>query len=216
MTLQRGRTLIAPATWHWSRGKDRVMKEPSRRLRSFLVGTVLTLASVSSPAVAQTTSDSTTCDACIDIAIGNDANARLLQFDAVTQRVTFESVDSSGLVTQTGPFGPFSGWTPRADGLRRRSPDASPLDPRRRLLGALARCLARRGRRIPLSEHSWPGRNRRGGRGGIGDSHPFRCRADGAAVVQTIDASGTVTRSLSFGPYSGWRATAISRRARTG
>ncbi len=42
------------------------------------------------------------------------------------------------------------------------------------------------------------------------DTHVLWTGADGAVVLQTIEASGVVTRSLSVGPYSGWRATAIA------
>ncbi|HEY6928927.1 MAG TPA: hypothetical protein VJA66_04545, partial [Thermoanaerobaculia bacterium] len=185
------------------------MNEPKRDLTSFLVGALLTLASLSSPAAAQTATDSTTCDACIDIAIGNDGNARLLQWDAVTQRVSFETVDGSGVVTRIGPFGPFSGWTPRAI--------ASGADSLTRVLwahedGSSALWLvAPLGVASAFRFPSTPGLAAVDvAAAANSETHILSVRADGAAVVQAVDASGAVARTLPFGPYPGWLATAIS------
>ena len=42
------------------------------------------------------------------------------------------------------------------------------------------------------------------------ETHILLAGADGRAALQTIGPSGNVTRSLSLGPFTGWRATAIS------
>ena len=185
------------------------MIRASRDSRLLLVAVALVVGSVFEPAAAQTTTDSTACSACVDVSIGSDGNSRLLQFEAATGQMTLESVNSAGVVTQAGPFGPYAGWTARAI--------ASGDDSLTRVLwthsdGSTALWLV-----APLgvaASFRYPATAGLAAidvaAGADSDTHILSIRADGAAVIQTIDAAGNVTRSFSLGPYAGWRATAIS------
>ncbi len=144
----------------------------------------------------------------LDLSAGRGNETRVVIGD-VDGRVVFRGVDSSGSSTSSPSYGPFSGWYPIAL--------ASGPDDLTRVLWknfdeSVALWLLRpEGVQASFRYEVLPGLTASDVAAGAGsDTHVLWTGADGAVVLQTIEASGVVTRSLSVGPYSGWRATAIA------
>jgi hypothetical protein len=143
----------------------------------------------------------------LDVSVAPDASTRFFDFDAQGGTVRLGAFDSIGQVSTSQPFGPYDGWTPRAsavgeDGLTRilwTHQDGSyalwwaePQGVRTSFRFAFVSGLIA----VDVAARS--------------ETHILLASADGRAVLQTIGPSGNVTKSLSFGPFAGWRASAIS------
>jgi len=143
----------------------------------------------------------------LDVSVAKDGDIRFFSFDVSSGRIVLGAIDPSGQTALSRPFGPYSGWTPRAS--------ADGNDGVTRILwthedGSVALWLAG-----PLGVQA---SFRYEGTAGLtaidvaagSDTQILWTGTDGAAVLQTIDASGGIARSLSFGPYDGWSATSIA------
>jgi hypothetical protein len=145
--------------------------------------------------------------AAVDIAVDQDGTTRLL-FDTAG-RLVLGTVDPFGQTVFGQPYGPYPGWTPRAsavgdDGVTRilwTHDDGSASLWLAGPLGAQAafRYVGAAGL-IATDVSAGPG----------SDTHILWKGSGGAALLQTINASGEIGRSLSFGPYTGWSAVAIA------
>ena len=143
----------------------------------------------------------------LDVSVAPDGSTRFFSFDAPGGSVTLGAFDPAGGISTGPPLGPFDGWTPRAsavgeDGLTRvlwTHQDgyyalwlAEPQGVRTAFRLAFVSGLIA----VDVAARS--------------ETHLLLADTNGRAALQTIGLSGTVTNSLSLGPFAGWRASAIS------
>jgi photosystem II stability/assembly factor-like uncharacterized protein len=142
----------------------------------------------------------------VDLTVGSDDATRLLSIDSQSAGLNLESVTNTGSIAQLGRFGPYSGWVP----LATAGSDSVRILWSHDNGSAGLSFVGHSGLTATFHFPPAPGRTPVDLAVSGADSHILWKGADGSAVLQTIDASGNVTKTLSLGPYAGWRATAIS------
>ena len=144
----------------------------------------------------------------IDLTVGSDEATRLLFVEALDSSLSVERVDFAGTISKIGPFGPYSGWSAVAT--------ATASDSLTRVLwtdgdgSAELWLVAQAGVAFSFRYPGIAGLTAADVTAVGSSTHVLWTGADGKAAIQTIDASGSVTKTLSLGPYAGWQATAIS------
>jgi hypothetical protein len=142
----------------------------------------------------------------VDLTVGSDEATRLLSINPQSASLNFERITNTGSITSIGPLGPYSGWVARA---------TAGTDPVRILWSrddgsAGLSFVGAAGLTATFRYPATPGRSAIDVAGSGANTHILWTEADRTAVLQTIDAKGILTKTLSFGPYAGWQATAIS------
>jgi hypothetical protein len=143
----------------------------------------------------------------LDLTVGPDDATRLLSIDEGSTRVSVERLDRDGAISSLGPFGPYSGWTPTATAA---GPDFTRIlwthdDGSAALWSVTDAGVAATHRYAPMA-----GLSAVDVAASTAATHVLWTGGDERAAIQTIDTLGGVTNTLSFGPYAGWRASAIA------
>jgi photosystem II stability/assembly factor-like uncharacterized protein len=146
----------------------------------------------------------------LDLSVGSDNRASLL-FADLDGRAVIRTIDSSGNSFSGSPYGPYSGWSPRAvadgsDGLTRVLWNNLNVDGSAALWlvgpegnGASYRLGAGAGWTAVDVAASIPG-----------TTHLLWTDTDGRIALWSVDNAGPVSTGTAYGPYPGWIAVAIA------
>jgi len=146
----------------------------------------------------------------LDLSVSSDNKARLLSAD-LDGRAAIRSIDNSGNSSSGGPYGPYTGWAPRAvadgsDGLTRVLWNNLNVD------GSAALWLVGpEGNQASYRLGAGAGWTAVDVAASIpGTTHLLWTDTDGRIALWSVDNAGPISTGPVSGPYPGWTAVAIA------